>query len=492
MPSARDISLRAYFLTVAATAAAAVMALEVLAARSMAPHLGTGAVAWSALLAVALGSLAVGNFVGGLLGDRLSAGGVVTWALAVAAGTVVALARWHSPAIHWAAGLSLVQGAIAAAAVTQAVPMALLGAITPVLVTAGGGRSRRSRWAGGVLACGSVGGVAGALAAGMALLPALGLTRGYLVVACLLAVAAIPGVIAHRRWIAGAILLAAAAAAIFVWLGRTDRDVIHSPHGQIEVRRSNGGRVLLIDGMPQTALCGTIRPGQGLANGYLLELALTLGRPIRHCLVVGLGGGLGPQLLEAHGLKCESVEIDPQIVRIARRDFGFGGYVHIADGRRFLARTDRTWDLIVLDVCTSDRLALHLFTVEALRIARRRLSPTGILAIQFIGDDRNWSASVVRTVRRVFGSAVCLAAPGTEGLVGPRWIFASGLPLPAPPEPTPPPSHGREIPPYSALPLPWRVVRLDVPGQLCTDDHFPAEHDWHRTAIRWRRSHGVR
>ncbi len=383
--------------------------------------------------------------------------------------------------MEWAAGLSLFRGAIVAAGITQAVPMALLGAITPVLITAGGGPSRRSRWAGGVLACGSFGGIAGALAAGLALLPALGLTRGYLVVACLLGVAAVAGVVANRRWIAGAILLAAAAAAVFVWLARTDQNVIHSPYGQIEVRRSNGGCVLLVDGLPQTGLSGQIAPGQGLRRGYLLEVALTLGRPIRHCLVVGLGGGLASQLLEARGLTCESVEIDPQIVRIARRDFGFTGYVHIADGRRFLARTDRTWDLIVLDVCTSDWLAHHLFTVEALGTVRRRLAPSGILAIQFIGDDRTWSASVVRTVRRVFGSGVCLAPPGTEGLVGPRWIFTSPHPLPAPPAPTP-----------SAPPLPWRVVRLDAPGHLCTDDHFPAEHDWHRTAIRWRRTHALR
>ena len=225
----------------------------------------------------------------------------------------------------------------------------------------------------------------------------------------------------------------------------------------------------------------------------LLELALALGRPIRHCLVIGLGGGLAPRLLEAHNLKCESVEIDPQILRLARREFGFAGRCTIADGRRFLAHTDLTWDLIFLDVCTSEQLALHLFTVEALQAARRRLTEGGILAVQFIGDDGPWSASVLRTVEHVFGRAVCLAPPGTDGLVGPRWIFASPQPLPPAPQPAdlarcnPFPPGPRQ--PTFQPPVPWRIVRVGAPGRLCTDDHFPAEHDWHRTAIRWRRSH---
>lgn len=485
-------AFRAYCLVLAGACACAVMALEVLAARTMAPHLGTGAVAWSALLAVALGALAVGNFAGGMLADRLTTAGIAAWALVIASAGVAALAHARAPLMAWSATLSLFAGALAAAGLTQAVPMILLGAVTPALLTAGGGSSRRARWAGAVLACGSAGGIVGALLAGLVLLPALGLTRSYLLVSGALATAAIPAALGARRWVAGGLALAVLATTAVLWAQRTDAGVIQSAYGQIELRRLDGGRVLLIDGLPQSGLTGEIAPGEGLRHGYLLEMALFVGRRPRDALVVGLGAALAPRLLEANGVACESVEIDPEVVRLVRRELGFDGVVHVADGRVFLAQSRRQWDLIVLDVCTSDRLAMHLFTIEAMRTVRESLSPDGICAMQFIGDDGPWSAAVLRTVRRVFPSAVCVApalgpvGAWVNGPVGPRWIFAGRDAL------APPPDFDADAP-VAAMDTspPWRVVALPEGGAVLTDDHFGAEHDWRRAAVRWRRSYAM-
>ena len=222
-----------------------------------------------------------------------------------------------------------------------------------------------------------------------------------------------------------------------------------------------------------------VRRWKGLEYGYLLEVALLLRGhpPPRHALVIGLGAGLAPRTLELHGVRCESVEIDPSVVEVAREEFDFRGTVHVADGRSYLRRSRREWDMIVLDVCTSDRLAFHLFTVEALETARGRLAPGGILAIQFIGDDGPWSASVARTVREAFGSAIVIAPRLQTGPVGPQWVFAGRTPIPPPPRESEGP--GADVP--------WRVVNIEGRGALLTDDHFPAEIDWARTAALWRR-----
>jgi len=468
---------RAYYLLIAAAAGAAVLALEVLAARTMAPALGSGPVSWSALLAVALGTLAVGNLAGGLLSDRVDTGGLVAWSLITASAVLVLLSQVYPAAMGWVAARSLVLGAVAAAAITQAVPLGMVGTITPAILRLGHNAGPKGWWAGLVLAAGSGGGIVGALLAGIVLLPGLGLARSYLLTAALLALAALPAAWHKQRWPALLLTLALLVIVGLCWCRHRPEQVFQSLHGQLEVRNAETGRVLLIDGLPQTALSAAqLRPGDGFRYGYLLEAALVMRPQVRSALVIGLGAGLAPRLLAAHGLDCQTVELDPLVPEIAAEQFGFAGRVTVADGRAFLSHTSCRWDLIFLDVCTADRLPSHLFTVEALRIVRRRLSPDGILVIQWIGDDGPWSASLDRTVRAVFGQCLMLAAASPFGGVGPRWLFAArGYPPYLPTEP----SSAEDS-------LPWRPLHLEAEGWLLSDDHFPAELHWARTAQRWR------
>ena len=160
---------RVYWLLISAASGAAVLALEVLAARAMTPSLGSGPVAWSALLAVALGMLAAGNLLGGLLSEWVSACGAVAWSWAAASLGLVALSQYYAPAMQWSAGQSLLLGAAAAALITQAVPLLMLGLVTPVILRQED--IKTGRWAGLVLAAGSGGGIGGALGGGLLLLP---------------------------------------------------------------------------------------------------------------------------------------------------------------------------------------------------------------------------------------------------------------------------------------------------------------------------------
>jgi hypothetical protein len=467
---------RAYYLIVSAVAGAAVLALEVLAARAMAPAIGSGSVSWAVLLAVALGMLAVGNLVGGVLSERLPPDALVAWCLASAANCLVALSQGYAPAMRWSAQQPLLAAAALAAMITQAVPLVLLGLISPAILRQPA--AARGPWSGAVLAAGSGGGIVGALVAGIVLLPTVGIARSYLVVAALLAVVALPAALRRRRWLALLLIVGGLAAAAWGWQRADPGPIVQSCFGQIEVDKTETASVLLIDGLPQTGMPADLAPGDGLRYGYLLEMALVLRPRTQNALVVGLGAGLAARLLAAQGIDCESVEIDPQVAEIARKEFGFAGRATVGDGRAFLARTDRRYDLIVLDICTADRLPWHLFTREAMQLVRARLAPAGILAMQFIGDDGPWSASLARTAEVAFGHGqiMILSGSGDFGGVGPRWLFATcGLP-PGLPQRFFPADHR----------IPWRIVEATTEGRLLTDDHFPAELDWARTAHQWR------
>ena len=259
---------RTYYLLVSAAVGAAVLAVEVAAVRAMAPALGSGPVAWSSLLSVALAAMAVGNLSGGVL-SRQAPCGIIAWSLAAASAYLLALSQFYRPAMLWSGDCPLLAGAIAAAAIAQAVPLALLSMVAPAILPPwrnrhrplggarfGGRKQRRDRRGAdrgprlparpgpGAILLG-VGGDAGA-----------GRNAGRL------AAAAMAGCRRPSDFAgAGGRLLA-----------RHDADAaVQSDYGQLEIREVPTARILLIDGLPQTALPAHLGPGDGLRYGYLLE-----------------------------------------------------------------------------------------------------------------------------------------------------------------------------------------------------------------------------
>jgi predicted membrane-bound spermidine synthase len=115
-----------------------------------------------------------------------------------------------------------------------------------------------------------------------------------------------------------------------------------------------------------------------------------------------------PRIFEALGVRTDVVEINPDVVKAARKWFGFGvsGTVFVDDARHFLATADRTYDYVVLDVFSGDTTPSHLLSVEAMKEIEARLAPGGVMAVNYIGSlaSNRVTASVERTIRTVFPS----------------------------------------------------------------------------------------
>ncbi|MBI4430275.1 MAG: hypothetical protein HY587_01005 [Candidatus Omnitrophica bacterium] len=115
---------------------------------------------------------------------------------------------------------------------------------------------------------------------------------------------------------------------------------------------------------------------------------------IKDVLVIGAGTGNDMAHALMHGVvNVDAVEIDPVIASIGKKDHPNQPYsdprvrFHIDDGRAFLAKTEKKYDLIVyalVDSLTlhtsysSVRLESYLFTEEAFRSVKEHLSPQGI------------------------------------------------------------------------------------------------------------------
>lgn len=136
-------------------------------------------------------------------------------------------------------------------------------------------------------------------------------------------------------------------------------------------------------------------------------------------LIVGLGGGTIPSFLHKHypDVTIDVVDIDPVVVDVAKRYFGFREdatmHAHVADGRRFIEECKDPYDLIFLDAFSAENIPYALVTREFLQAVRRALTPDGVV----VGNV--WSRhvnplydSMVLTYQDVFGELCILDVRG--------------------------------------------------------------------------------
>lgn len=420
VPSGRLLSVTVFL------AGAAVLIIEILGARLLAPFFGTSQGVWSAIIAVTLLALSIGYRLGGAAADRREPAPLLYRALVVAGWLVLLIPLARRIVLPWASGFGLRAGALIAALALLAPSLAVLGAVAPLAArTATSELGRLGTTVGSLYALSTVGSLAGALAAGYWLTPLLGTGRILLATSLLLFVPAGihwwraargPGRSAWRLLAAGGIIAAVAGLAMreelpvenladgWALLSRVD-----SAYSEVKVARYRSGQVLVLDGTLQTgvdAVSGSPMFPYAIAAPALLHAAVPKAK--RMCLI-GFGGGTVAAVMEARGVAVESVEIDPAVADAARRFFVGGRRLPVAveDGRMFMRRTPPAhYDAVFLDAYAGEAPPAHLFTLEAWRTVRRTLSPGGAGMANLIGftegPDARLARCVMKTLRAVF------------------------------------------------------------------------------------------
>lgn len=128
----------------------------------------------------------------------------------------------------------------------------------------------------------------------------------------------------------------------------------------------------------------------GHETGIGRALLTLKGRPDARVGVVGMGTGTSAAYGEK-GQVFRFYDINPEIPRIARRQFHFlgdleqrGGKVEVVmgDARQSLAHEEpQHFDVLLLDAFSGDAVPVHLLTREAFEIYRRHMRPDGIIAV---------------------------------------------------------------------------------------------------------------
>ena len=102
-------------------------------------------------------------------------------------------------------------------------------------------------------------------------------------------------------------------------------------------------------------------------------------------MMMGLGGGqISNYLFERFPeLEIDAVDIDPEVVRLARKYFGVPDdpryRTHVGDGRLFIENASEPWDHIMLDAFRGVFVPYHLKTKEAYAACLAKLTPGGVV-----------------------------------------------------------------------------------------------------------------
>ncbi|MBO0782998.1 MAG: fused MFS/spermidine synthase, partial [Ktedonobacteraceae bacterium] len=428
------------------------------ASRLLAPYFGTSQFVWANLIGLILLYLTLGYYIGGRLADRFPRPEVFYTLTTVAALLISAIPLVSRPILSWSLSafanysISVFYGSLAAVILLFALPMILLGCVSPFAIRLRVEQVGKSgRTAGMLYAISTAGSILGTFLPVLWLIPTFGTYRTFLVFAAALLLFSIIGLITARldrpdrprdndlpskpgrqRRLDKSILSVLLFVPMFLTLPGL-QGPIKPPSG------TNGGGQLLAEresfyNYIQVVQVGNERQlilneGLGVHSIYNPDQVLTEGPwdyflvapyfnnppftsdQVRNVCVIGLGAGTIPHELNAAypSLAIDGVEIDGEIVNLAQQYFQMNEpnlNVVVQDGRYFLQSSPKKYDIIGIDAYQQPYVPFQLTTTEFFQEVRSHLSPTGVAVINAgrTSTDFRLVTALAQTMRSTFSN----------------------------------------------------------------------------------------
>jgi SAM-dependent methyltransferase len=422
---------------------AAILVVETLATRLVAPYVGLTLESTSAVIGVALAGIAAGASLGGRWADVLPPRRVAAGALAVGGLGVLAV----RPMVR-VLGPALGPGPLAAIVLVAAstlVSVTALAMVTPAITRARIAHVEGSGAViGGLSAAGTIGSLAGVFLTGFVLVALLPVAMILLVTAgaCLVLAVLTAGVRTRREVTGTAVAAAVLAAALVAMPGRCDVDTVYYCAGVRTDPVDPNLRVLVLDDLNHSAVDMT-DPAR-LQFAYTrrfadaIDTAFAPGTPL-DAVHVGGGGFTMPRWLAATrpGSASTVLEVDAGVVELGRRELGVaeipGVDVRIGDARTLLAGLPAaSANVVVGDAFGARSVPWHLATAEFVADVHRVLRHDGIYVLNVIDHDP-WRllAAEAATLAHSFPHVALMVRPDqlAPGGGGNAVLVASDVPI---------------------------------------------------------------
>jgi spermidine synthase len=187
-----------------------------------------------------------------------------------------------------------------------------------------------------------------------------------------------------------------------------------TPYHHIRVIDERGFRTLSFDGSAETRML-LADPSKGhFEYTEYFHMPWLWNTNITNVLMIGLGGASTQRAYQRYApqVAIDSIEIDPTVVKVAKQFFHFTetptNRVIVSDGRVFLRRSEKKYDVILMDAYVRSRygsfIPYHLVTQEFFKLADEHLTTNGVVAYNVIGTLHGWRADILGAVYRTMKS----------------------------------------------------------------------------------------
>lgn len=405
---------------------AVILVIEITGTRVLAPFYGSTIFVWSSLITVTLGFLALGYFVGGFVADKYPKRQWFYFIIFLGGAAALLLIKLNQPFLVFSDQFGLRAGSLIAAFILFALPLSFFGMASPFAIRLRARDFQHTGHVSGVIfGVSTIGSLVGALLAGFYLIPNFFIESIFTIAISFIIITAIIGLLFERSsWklitLAVLVLILLLIMPFMEYDDATNKvSVIHrepSFYGEIQVVEGDLFRCLSVNNQSQTCVIKT-SGAQALAYGKLVT-ALFKDSQLDNALLIGLGGGILARDLSGNFQTIDVVEIDPKMPAVAKEffdydDSGLQLNTYIADGRNFIQKTHKKYDVVILDAFSGSNPIPHLYTKEAFAEMKSILSPDGMLVVNTIGRPYGKGAtlqySIFRTLSAVFPEITVLS-----------------------------------------------------------------------------------
>lgn len=376
---------------------ASVMAAEICGAKLLAPFFGSSLYVWSSVMAITLGGLASGYFIGGKLSKREKKENTLLYVLIAAVCCLCLMPFMTTVFLVTASHLSLIPAVIISVLFLLFPTMLCMGATSPLIIsilTSDVNQSGEN--SGKIYAISTVGGILATFLCGFYLIPNFGVQFSLIGFAIALGLAASFLILKKKSKVSGLVLLFVISMALFGFANsKTNRFTIYKSEGilgKLEIRDepsySNESmliRKLLINNTIQTEM--QLETKQSVSDYVRLVEKNLLYMPKGKALLLGLGGGVVANMFQSHHYNVTAVEFDNRIIDMAKQFFFLNDSVKTVcnDARYYINNCHEKYNIILFDVFKAEEQPSHVITKESLVKLKTMLDTNAVVLINTHG-----------------------------------------------------------------------------------------------------------